>query len=223
MGLEQTEQLLPIVCSGAELAAGEHAMHDSPERRINCMIAKQCEPAHEKGLDGGEAPQIGQIRVVGAVDAKNEKKAEREMGRRGKKRGREKRKKRHAATDLGFFAGRKEEMKAMAENGLIFVVEEMKRHGVCEGLDEEESELLGGEGSAIANGSLTPSGTVDQVAKKGGVEKRRNIETAPRLLQQLGITGGKCKRHDSVHSPSSQTHQSALEHSGYSGHPPECR
>lgn len=58
-------------------------------------------------------------------------------------------------------------MKAMAENGLIFVVEEMKRHGVGEGLDEEESELLGGEGSAIANDSLTPSGTVDQVAKKG--------------------------------------------------------
>ena len=64
---------------------------------------------------------------------------------------------------------------------------------------------------------------VDQVAKKGGVEEGRNIETAPRLLQQLGITGWKRKRHDSAHSPSSQTHQSALEHSGYSGYLLECR
>ena len=145
------------------------------------------------------------------------------MRRRGKERGREKRKKRHAATDLGFFAGRKEEMKAVTENGLIFVMEEMKRHGVGEGLDEEESELLGSEGSAIADDSFTPSGTVDQVAKKGGVKEGRNIETAPRLLQQLGITGGKCKRHDSAHSPSSRIHRSVLEHSEYSGHLPECR
>lgn len=114
-------------------------------------------------------------------------------------------------------------MKAVTENSLIFVMEEMKRHGVGERLDEEESELLRGEGSAIANDSLTPSGTVDQVAKKGGVEERGNIETAPRLLQQLGITGGKCKRHDSVHSPSSRTHRSVQEHSEYSGHLLECR
>ena len=145
------------------------------------------------------------------------------MRRRGKKRRREERKKRHAAADLGFFTGRKEEMKAVTENGLIFAMEEMKRHGVGEGLDEEESKLLGSEGSAIADGGFTLSRAVDQVAKKGGVEERRNIETAPRLLQQLGIMGDKCKRHDSAHSPSSRTHRSVPEHSGYSGHLPECQ
>lgn len=47
------------------------------------------------------------------------------MGWRRKKRRREKRKKRHATADLGFLAGRKKEMKAVTENGLILVMVEM--------------------------------------------------------------------------------------------------
>lgn len=99
-----------------------------------------------------EAPQIGLIFGFGVIDLHDEEKCEGDVRDGGKERCGQKRKEGKSAADSRGFARRKEEVKAVAENGKISVTEEKtERQGIGEGLDEEKSELLACEGGAIAN------------------------------------------------------------------------